>query len=81
MASQHDRGQLRYRRVFIRAQPLEHLGAIEAGHIEIEQQERREFAVQDVERFQAIGGFMAVKTRARKRAHQKPAAHRVIIDD
>jgi hypothetical protein len=35
--------------------------------------------VQNIERFRAIGRFLAVKPGAGEGAHQQPTAHRVVI--
>ena len=53
MAGQHDRGQLRDRGSASGAQLLQHFRAIDPGHVEIEQEERRRIGVQHLQRFDA----------------------------
>ncbi len=81
MAGEHDRRQLRNRRIRVHPQPLQHLRSVESRHVKVEQEERRNLGVQHLQRLRAVPRFSAMEASRGKRAHEESAAHRIIICD
>jgi hypothetical protein len=71
---------LRDGRILIRSEPREHFGSIEARHVKIEQEERRNFRSKLFQRLNSAGGFPTGITGPIQRSRKHVSARSVVVD-